>query len=361
MVNLVLVSDNRPNRVQPYKSWKGKNDGINKTYTTNSAVPTNSRPVSGAQPRTTGKANPIKHWRKQLIPTAGSNSSRVGVSQIIDRPGGSVHLVTKDTYNQEPPCLSLVKNYITNNDTKSTDTNTCSKTVCNKQRITRSASTIVDKKYYQTTAEYLRSRVKLHKQKQTIAPIPTIKYYDDSTTPPTFIQPSDSKMGSQVYVSTSINDILGCNMVSFNNHRCVVYKPNNHKYSQQGAVSSSQRLANLKYNTIETSAKNLETPWGKAAASATRYRGVSNASCFNKDKFDLPIQQKHYRTIDGRQPAGGTGHHLSCCSQELVNIRNKSGSILSSTQGAGTGKYMPRPTPYVCHSLTKCNSVIKVL
>jgi hypothetical protein len=35
----------------------------------------------------------------------------------------------------------------------------------------------------------------------------------------------------------------------------VVYKPNNETFSTQGAVSSSSRLARLKYNTVTTSAK----------------------------------------------------------------------------------------------------------
>ena len=71
--------------ISPYISWKG--------IATNSAVPSFSRPdltVSGPE----FKANPIKHWRKQLIPNANSGSSnrRAGIGMPMDIPGGSVYL-----------------------------------------------------------------------------------------------------------------------------------------------------------------------------------------------------------------------------------------------------------------------------
>ena len=53
--------------------------------------------------------------------------------------------------------------------------NGCS--IYNPQRIQRSASTIVKKNYHQTHAAYLRSRVKLYNQNQTLSQRPGNEYY----------------------------------------------------------------------------------------------------------------------------------------------------------------------------------------
>ena len=71
--------------ISPYKTWKD--------LATNSAIPSNSRPdltASGAA----FKPNPIRHWRKQLLPTAGSGvpGRRAGIGMPMDLPGGSVYL-----------------------------------------------------------------------------------------------------------------------------------------------------------------------------------------------------------------------------------------------------------------------------
>ena len=58
-----------------------------------------------------------------------------------------------------------IKNYIQNSDGNSTIP--CSNNICNKQRITRSASTILKKNYFTTNKEYLRNRVRLYNQNQT--------------------------------------------------------------------------------------------------------------------------------------------------------------------------------------------------
>ena len=50
------------------------------------------------------------------------------------------------------------------------------------------------------------------------------------------------------------------NNCSINNNLVVIYKPNNHKFSIQGAVSSSSRIDKLKLDTInknKASLKNL--------------------------------------------------------------------------------------------------------
>ena len=85
------------------------------------------------------------------------------------------------------------------------------------ERITRSASTIVKRDFYQSHSSYLRSRVKKFDQNQTIAPIKGIDYYVNSDKIPLEIRPAtDDKSrtkpeGSQNYHSTSCNQ-FDCNI-----------------------------------------------------------------------------------------------------------------------------------------------------
>ena len=48
----------------------------------------------------------------------------------------------------------------------------------------------------------------------------------------------------------------------------VYYKPNNHQYAQQGAVSSSSRITRLKYNAITNSASSYRNAFGPHVANA---------------------------------------------------------------------------------------------
>jgi len=71
--------------ISPYITWKG--------LATNSAIPSNSRPdlTSSGSPF---KANPIRHWRKQLLPNTGSGvpGRRAGIGMPMDTPSGAIYL-----------------------------------------------------------------------------------------------------------------------------------------------------------------------------------------------------------------------------------------------------------------------------
>ena len=67
------------------------------------------------------------------------------------------------------------------------------------------------------------------------------------------------------------------------------YKPNNHQYGQQGAVSSSSRIQRLKYNSITNSAKSYQTAYGKHVANALAY-GVPANGYTIKDKIGYPLK-----------------------------------------------------------------------
>lgn len=208
------------------KTWKHADNTIN------SVIPSNSRPLNplvdgDKYPHTPFKANPIKHWRKQMQPLSGSGNSKASVSQVMDTPGGTVNI--KKGSNTDCSYPNVIKTYINNLGT----CNICPNSKSNRKNIMRSAKTKIEKNYYTTQGAYLRSRTKLYNQNQTIS----------------IVDKADPTAGfNSVYCS----DISTCNLVK------VVYKPNNKKYSQQGAVSSDLRIANLKLNV-----HNLELKDGK--------------------------------------------------------------------------------------------------
>ena len=370
---------------QPYKTWKGAKL---ENQSTISAVAVNSRPVNDSTPvfinqrrpiaskhNAKGRANPIKHWRRQLMPTQGNQGNqgqitgRVSVSQVMDRPGGSVYLA-KANSTKPPTCnptdllkTQLITNYLynyyvnpncTNSSNCGTDSNGRKVPIYNPQKIRRPASTIVKKDYYQTHSAYLKGRVKTYNQNQTIAPIKDIKYFLPSANgPATFIHPTDNPNGTQVYHSIYCTDV-SCNSSDSRMVR-IIYKPSNFNYSQQGAVSSNLRIANLQKQTINTAASNLKEKFGTYSANNSRFRGVTHAPITTKTFNQIlpgnstcPKVQIVQTQNSGRQPSGGTGNHTVCRFIHGSKIRtNLFGTIISRCRAPGSwakGPILPQKT-----------------
>ena len=119
---------------------------------------------------------------------------------------------------------------------------------------------ILSKNYYTTGKAYLRSRVKLLEQNQTLSQISDNMYVssniqNSARTQPiaanSYIPPTDSKTtGSQLYNSVNcIEDSSSCCPTNCQRH--IIYKPNNYLFAQEGAVSSSSLIARRKYNAIK--------------------------------------------------------------------------------------------------------------
>ena len=273
------------------------------------------------------KPNPIKHWRKQLIPNQPVNSRRVSVRQAIDTPGGTTRLDAKIPLNNNPICkedVNHIPNYVKNNDmsidNKIRLQNGCS--IYNPQRIQRSASTIVKRDYHQTHSAYLRSRVKLYNQNQTLSQRKDNEYYENPNQNVSeklqVLPPTNSRSeGSQLFNSTSIID------PSFSeNCKCpnVIYKPNNVHFSNEGAVSSNLRTFNLQRQVINKNAHSLKKDFGTSAVNNSQYRGVGEAPITTKTFYQiLPGSESACKNIQirntqnsGRQLAGGSGRHVVC-------------------------------------------------
>lgn len=283
-----------------------------------------------------GPLNPLKQWRKQLAPTDGSSSNRVSVSQAIDYPGGATHL-EKSNASDCSSCAPLLTNYLTqypvdcsNCPGSSVIRNSISNyqpvIINNPQRITRPATTIVKKSYYTTGTAYLKSRVKLYEQNQSLNPFQSSTEYVNNPNRPksatNYVYPTnDENKGSQLYHSTYCCDASD-SPISVK----IIYKPNNPFFSSQGAVSSSTRLVQQKYQAITKNNSDFTTNLKVnnqtlPGATPVNYRGDDDAPYFIKSKY----QQIDNCTASGysshskvnfskRMPSGGSGIKTVCFS-----------------------------------------------
>ena len=78
----------------------------------------------------------------------------------------------------------------------------------------------------------------------------------------------------------------------------VYYKPNNHQFAQQGAVTSSSKIARIKYDTITTAAASYTNAFGLQVANALAYN-VPAAGYTIKDKLGYPNKNTPTVTTTG--------------------------------------------------------------
>ena len=362
------------------QSWKGKTPH---NHTTNSAVPTSSRPQNNLSVydssynrsiRVNGKGplNPIKHWRKQLVPSQGIVSGKPSLDQVMWQPGGSVYLGnnplnlnTTDCSQCAPSLKTYLYNYYV-------DTSCCDvkrNVLSNFQPVTfndparvirpRSSQTLLKKNYYTTGRAYLKSRVKLYEQNQLLSAIPGNTYAWNSPeykafesavdrphsgagqghNPSMYLPPSNSlTTGSQAFHSTNcISDPSACCMGDPSCATFITYKPSNLIFNVQGAVSSGTRILDIKRRAIVTNNSNFSAhkPNGEKknlsvngeelpGSTPINYRGNTDAPYFIKSKYQqidacqtncgscYKISTHSKTRIDGRMPSGGSGIKTVC-------------------------------------------------
>lgn len=271
------------NKGQPYVSWKGTS--------ANSVAPSWSRPTQKTDKTSNGpafKARPIKHWRKQLIPTPYSGNGKSAIGIPFNKPGSEVFLGVKSSSNcancsdsnavitKSSNVAEKYNNIFIYNTDKFYDLNT-NKPVCvacNPQaNVIKTPNTLIKKNYFQDRASYLKSRCKTYNQKLSGKPINNVQYLNGNTP----IWPSNSETGSQVFSTIDCCKVTGAPST-------LIYKPNNNQYAKQGAVDSSDRLLRVKVNTINKNGGSFTIPWGPSAASAGGYHGDTDAPYFIKSK-----------------------------------------------------------------------------
>ena len=303
-----------------------------KTTTANSVVPGLHRPNTNGVPSNVHqhdfdgpefRARPMKHWRRQLVPTSvnatggvitgpsepiGSSGRRnATVGLLMDRPGavsyvgdescecvqqpGNSYTISEHFLEVPTNKGTLVENqgFIDNGDYQINTGIYSTRCIgCNPQNnVIKSASTLLSRAYYSDTTGYLKSRCKTYQQNASINRTPGVTYLSPDGQ---HIWATPSENGSQVYQT---NDIYKPRV---NPHACggsgaskIIFKPNNYQYSVQGAVDSSTRIEKLKLNTIKTNANSLRSAFGNEAASACRFTGSGDTPYFLKNKYQPPI------------------------------------------------------------------------
>ena len=312
-----------------------------KVDTANSSVPGLHRPNTNGVPSNINqhdfkgpefKARPIKHWRRQHVPTAVANASNTleavsnsssgkrtaTIGLLIDRPGavsylgansdckcvepgGNSYTISEHFTSVPKASGTIVENQGTVSIGGGREINTgiyeTKRICCNPQNnVVRSASTLLSRAYYSDTTGYLKSRCKTYQQNASINRAAGVLYSGTGSggsggTDSELLWPTDSATGPQVYRT---NDTYKprVNPYACNNTggaSTVIFKPNNRQYSIQGAVDSSTRIEKLKLNTINTNANSLRTAFGNEAASACRFTGSSDTPFFLKNKYQPPI------------------------------------------------------------------------
>lgn len=295
---------------------------------------------TSARGRSTGSSgplNPIKHWRKQLMPSQGHITGKPTLDSVVWTPGGTTVLHSNtDTsccgITSSEPKNGMLFQYINNgfidiSNCNCDEVNVVRNSLSNYQPVyfnnpervvrPRSSQTKIKKNYYTTGSAYLKSRVKLYEQNQLLNNLDqhTLSEKINSNMPPSnknweyaINQPRE---GSQAFKSTNcISDPSEC---CSTNNVCEVYvtfKPNNPFFAVQGAVDSSTRILQAKYKAITTNNNNFtqktsdEVPYlnnhglhvynqaGTSSGVVTlpgatpiKYRGEPQAPYFIKSKY----------------------------------------------------------------------------
>jgi hypothetical protein len=379
---------------QPYVSWKGKSTtsiipiksrpNTNQTSRAAHSAPNNSIYVDESNDYSSafGTARPLKHYRKQLKPPRKDSAKSIGRDQsMIDLPGSAVYLGIKSNVEGCSKCrdndnsiLGSIKENILreNNNIKEhihegdKFLNNCNQRPvcqsCNPEnnRI-RSAVTLLNKRYYSDTKNYLKSRVKTYEQNLNLSKNKFIQYQDDKGNP---LLPQDNfyswqgllnnkyeldgkAIAPQQFVSTNFIQ-KGCNdECGGYTKRTIIYKPSNQNFAREGAVSSGLRTLNAKVNNINKNANSFYTAWGREGANAGKYSSNVNAPIFLKTRYQVCIPNIRRRVIwnnnTGRQPKGGSGNNTLCFHTPQGSIiPSTNGDTISNISGTGTGRLIPK-------------------
>lgn len=351
---------------------------------------TSARGRSGGK---SGPLNPIKHWRKQLIPSQGHITGKPSLNHVIWNPGSATTLSS----DIDTSCCGITSNpnsgmlfsYLNNGfvDNSNCNCNGENSVIRNQlsnyqpvifnnpERITRpkSSQTILKKNYYTTGTAYLRSRAKLFEQNQLLS---NVQHKNGSNQlvmrnqeqvnqrlPPAnnnwVYAESDLRKGSQAFNSTyCITDPSACcgidnNSASGNGNMqyCrtpVTYKPSNPFYAVQGAVDSSTRILQAKYSAITKN--NYELSLGSLPDNQNTEGIGLNVKSVAGDNNSSVI------TLPGSTPSKYRGESyrgvspyfikskyqkISACSQQTLNLFNFQSSTHSRARLNGIGNRQP--------------------
>ena len=249
------------------------------------------------------KAKPIKHWRKQYdnYNNRQSYHNRKLIQQY-NTPGGYMVQTgrAKDNYNNPCECSGNVlgfSNYtlgeynnsnIIKDSESSFDYTTCkeiSNCILNdvpskaKRKIRSTYNVPCTLNSYFSYYQYNHARCKEYEQNMN----GDLSYGSITNT-------SYCSCGLDSSCGLNSSSIYGCCCRPENApqscRKRAWTKPNNKKFWQQGAVSSSSRLLRLKVNTLSTAANSIGVEYGEGAANALTYTGNPTAPFITKSKMN---------------------------------------------------------------------------
>jgi len=268
-------------------------NNIWKENTTDMAVPSNSRPFHNLDantiPRTSFKANPIKHWRKQLLPYYETKSSKQVRIQQLDAPGTGIS-VSSNNIDCTSKNVHILKENITLlnqcNGIKVYLEDGVHSTRCigGTNNIRRSANTNISKNYHRNYHSYLKSKCKTYEENARLG-----AKNDDGT-----------YKSSKCSTMTS-SDGTTCN-------KPIIYKPSNNLFSIQGATSSSANILRKKHDTINKNNASLKETYKNGIVSINNVYDTESGTGY------------HLNYIKGDTTAGKCN---LVCNKELNSIRNK--------------------------------------
>jgi len=244
----------------PYFPWKGRTFN-NITTTIQRNINTNVNELN------IFKALPLQIYRKELTTAPKVNSRRVSIDEL-------------DQSIKSKACTLVVVD-INYNENKSAHPSCDTCFISDEQNAlkrVRSAGMIRKKdsskhqNYYTSSSQYLNSRSKTFNQNQ-------FNYLKNGNAT---VDPGSAAASQNTYSANGVSQVLdtACSSV-------VYYKPNNSQFAQQGAVSSSDLITRVKYNTITNNGAAYRNAYGAEVANALAY-GVPDGGYTIKNKIGFP-------------------------------------------------------------------------
>ncbi len=200
---------------------------------------------------------PLKIWRRQLDPNSSTSKNNVTIN-ILNQP---TSVVTHNSCEGDSKNIYLEQNR--ENVCDGIDTN--NKCIGGTNHITRSAGTIINKKYCTTHSEYLQKRTKTFDQNQ-----------NNGQKISAFTYKSSNGMEPPTGTVTGV-----CNVITF--------KPSNLRFHTQGGVTSSARTNMTKYMELKKDANNNSTVYFKNFA--TSQTTLNNGNLFVKDNRCMKLNR----------------------------------------------------------------------
>jgi hypothetical protein len=221
------------NQLQPNISWKAASNNNVTIVPKNikNEIPDNNNiiaPWSEECPVKKYKfnANPIRHYRKQYVNNSSKEATFSNLSFIgsMDKPGNNI--VTQNFKNNETN--SGILTYIQDNVDCATLTS--------------------DKSYDPSLNKVVCSS--LHASALVIKSATTNLSNDYSSSYRELLYKKNKTFNQNLPLNTSVNNGTGINCN--NNTTCAItFNPSNKKYQTQGPISSSARIASLKYDCVD--------------------------------------------------------------------------------------------------------------